>query len=58
MQIDKTHENLVTFVDKASDDELNCKDKNGKDITVNKKDIISIVQKDSDGRLSYIRYRD
>ena len=58
LQIDKSHENLVTYVNKVSDDELSCKDKNGKDIVVNKKDIVSIVQKDSDGRLSYIRYRD
>jgi adenine phosphoribosyltransferase len=58
LQIDNNHENLVKFVSKSSEEELNCKDKNDKDLIINKKDIISIVQKDADGRLTYVRYRD
>lgn len=58
LQIDNSHENLLTFVDKASDDELNCKDKNGDLVVINKKSIVSIIQKDGDGRLTYVRYRD
>ena len=58
LQIDNSHENFITFVSKASEDELNCKDKNDNDVVINKKDIVSIIQKDSDGRLTYVRYRD
>ncbi|MFA6755075.1 MAG: adenine phosphoribosyltransferase [Bacilli bacterium] len=58
LEIDNNNGNLVTFVSKVSDEELNCKDKDGKEILINKKQIVSIVQKDSDGRLTYIRYRD
>ncbi|MGP1413518.1 MAG: adenine phosphoribosyltransferase [Bacillales bacterium] len=58
LQIDNSHDNLVKFIDKINEDELLCLDKNDKEITIYKKDIISIVQKDSDGRLTYVRYRD
>lgn len=58
LQIDRNHENLVTFVDKASEEELNCITKTGEKIVINKNQIISIVQKEADGRLTYVKYRD
>lgn len=60
LQIEKksTDEAIVTFNNKKSEDELNCITKDGKAIVITKKQIISIVQKDSDDRMTFIKYRD
>lgn len=60
LQIEKksSDDAIVTFTNKKSEDELNCVTKEGKPLVINKKQIISIVQKDSDDRMTFIRYRD
>jgi len=60
LQIEKksSDEAIVTFTNKKSEDELNCVTKEGKAIVITKKQIISIVQKDADDRMTFVKYRD
>jgi|GEM_PF-211275 len=51
-------DSIVTFKRKVSEDELSCETKQAKEIIINKKQIVSVVQEDHDGRLTYVRYRD
>jgi|SRR5574344_684140 adenine phosphoribosyltransferase len=60
LQIEKksSDDAIVTFTNKKSEDELNCVTKDGKPIVITKKQIVSIVQKDADDRMTFVRYRD
>jgi len=60
LQVEKSNSTdaIVKFVRKESEDELVCLTKQDKEIIINKKVIVSIVQEDKDGRLTYIKYRD
>ena len=60
LQIERSNssEAIVKFLHKKSEDELICLTKQDKEIVVDKKMIVNVVQEDSDGRLTYVRYRD
>lgn len=61
LQIKKSSKDdaIVKFVGKAEgEDEIKCMTKDNEEIIVRKQDICNIVMEDSEGCLTYIRYRD
>lgn len=58
LQLENAKENIGKFVEKVSEDQLKVQYENKEEEVVNKSQIVSIVQVEKNGRLTYIKYRD
>ena len=58
LQVEGEKESMVKFVRKINEDEIEISYKDGSTGTINKSKIISVIQIEKNGRLTYIKYRD
>ena len=58
LQVEGEKESMVKFVRKIDEDEIEISYKDGSTGTINKSKIISVIQIEKNGRLTYIKYRD
>ena len=58
LQLQKCHDTMGKFIEKVDENDIKVEYEDGTSEVVSKKNIVSLVQFEKSGRLTYIRYRD
>ncbi len=58
LQLQNSHDTMGKFIEKVDDNDIKVEYEDGTSEVVSKKNIVSLVQFEKSGRLTYIRYRD
>ena len=58
LQLQNSHDTMGKFIEKVDDNDIKVEYEDGTNEVVSKKNIVSLVQFEKSGRLTYIRYRD